>query len=528
MFRGSKIADSRLGRILLKEKIIKAVVLGDGSIVKEESIPKYEGASDQVKGGGLFAGLYDSKKAIKPKINFDNLIALLHSNFLHYRCINQKTADVVGQGFSISSGSGETDSGLEEQINEVKKFFEEPNPEESGQEFLKKFWTDYESLGNAYAEIVFDSISGQSKKPIAMWHIPAQTMRKCIGEKFYVQIVENKKTYFPRIGLSTAEIEVEIEKLKLDSSEVSEHFVFSFHNFSSWDLNYGIPDYYPVVSSILLDKFRTEYNIAFFENNAVPRYAVIVKGTELTVDVENVIKNYFQSGLKGQAHKTLVLSVGDKEVEITFKKLALDVQESSFRLLHEDDLYDIAIAHGVPPRWLGIAEPGKMGGSQEGRSQAMNYKANYVNPNQKLLSKKLTSLIIHSLFGYKDLNIEFNEIDLSDETNDAKVGDVYFKHGVLSINEFRKMYLGLPPIDAEAGNKHIILSKGEAIFLEDINKSEEVKREESDFAKQLLEQFSHHFEKKFEEIKSEVEKEREDDKSFLSKVLGVFKNEKAH
>jgi capsid portal protein len=68
-----------------------------------------------------------------------------------------------------------------------------------------------------------------------------------------------------------------------------------------------------------------DFNIQFFENNAVPQYAILVKGGELAKGTRKRIEEYFREHIKGQAHKTLILEVvGEEgeEVDVEIKPLA--------------------------------------------------------------------------------------------------------------------------------------------------------------------------------------------------------------
>jgi len=514
-----------------KVKTVKAYILGDGSLIKQDDIPKVTHSSEQIKDSDIFGSLYNTGKIYEPVVKLNQLVDLLYSNFIHYRCINQKVSDVVGQGYLITSGNSEVDEAQKENIEKIEALFKSPNSSnETFSEILKKFWNDYEALGQAYLEISMD----KEKIPVALWHAPAQTMRICVGDTFYVQIINNKKKYFRKFGITDKQTEKGISDLNIQAGELSEHFVFSMHNYSPKDVNYGVPDYYPVMSSILLDKYRGDFNISFFENNAVPRYAVIVTGADIKGDVENAIKAYFQSHIKGQAHKTLVISVGDKEVTIKFEKLAVEMQESSFRLLHQDALYDICLAHGVPPRWVGIAEKGSLGGSKESESQSRNYKTNYIDPNQRLLAGKLTDVIIRQGFKIEEINIMFSEIDITDVLADAKVGDTYLKNGALSINEFRTMYLSLKKLDTPSADKHIIYSKGQAIMLEDLDSGAQelierkaVKEEENKLFKYFTNRIANEFGSKLNELKDELEKQeikhQEESKTIFEKMFHFFK-----
>ena len=510
---------------------VKAYIMGNGQIVKQEDIPKVAHNSEQITDGDVFRSLLDGGKIYRPAIALAQLVDLLYTNFLHFRCINQKVSDVVGRGYVITSGNSETDTANKDDIETITSFFSRPNTLETGAELLKKVWTDYESLAQVYLEL---SLDGEGK-PVALWVAPAQTVRICVGKNYYVQIIDNKKKYFPKFGATADVLLRDKVALGIRETDISQHCMFSLHNSSPKDLNYGVPDYFPVVPAILLDKYRSDFNISYFENNAVPRYAVIVTGASIEGPVEEAIKSYFSTHIKGQAHKTLILSVGDKEVNITFEKLAADVQESSFRLLHQDALYDICLAHMIPPRWVGIAERGSLGGSKESESQARNYKTNYVVPNQQLLSDKLTEILIREGFKNDKLKIRFNDLDITDVLADAKVGETYVKNGILSINEFRTSYLRLPKLETPSADKHTIYSKGKAIMLEDWDTKTELEREkllmekeETDLFKHFSNRIGNGFEKSLKELKEELvkaeEKQRIEGRSMFEKMFHFFKS----
>jgi phage portal protein BeeE len=74
----------------------------------------------------------------------------------------------------------------------------------------------------------------------------------------------------------------------------------NYHPHSSY---YGLPDFLPALRALVGNKKAGDFNITFFENNAVPQYAIIVKGN---------------------AHKTLILAVVQDEgekVDIEIKPL---------------------------------------------------------------------------------------------------------------------------------------------------------------------------------------------------------------
>ena len=86
---------------------------------------------------------------------------------------------------------------------------------------------------------------------------------------------------------------------------------------------YGIPAAVSAATAIVGDKFAKEYNIDYFENKAIPRYAIILKGAKLSARSKQELINYFRNEVKGRNHGTLVIpipsSIGS-DADIRFEK----------------------------------------------------------------------------------------------------------------------------------------------------------------------------------------------------------------
>jgi capsid portal protein len=96
---------------------------------------------------------------------------------------------------------------------------------------------------------------------------------------------------------------------------------------------------------------QAEFNVRFFDNHAVPAYAVVIEGADVTPELEEKILDHFKA-IKGDPHRTLVIPVpgipGDEatQVKVRFEKLAVDIKDASFRLYKQDNALEICIAHG--------------------------------------------------------------------------------------------------------------------------------------------------------------------------------------
>ena len=80
--------------------------------------------------------------------------------------------------------------------------------------------------------------------------------------------------------------------------------IIHLKEYSPLNTYYGIPDVIAALQAIKGDQFASQYNIDYFENKAVPRYIVTVKGAQLSPESEERLFRFLQTGLKGQNHRT--------------------------------------------------------------------------------------------------------------------------------------------------------------------------------------------------------------------------------
>jgi HK97 family phage portal protein len=234
----------------------------------------------------------------------------------------------------------------------------------------------------------------------------------------------------------------------------------NYHPRSSY---YGMPDFLPALRALIGNKKTGDFNISFFENNAVPQYAVIVKGGELASGTRKRIEEYFRTHIKGKAHKTLILEVVQEEgekVDIQIKPLSTEIKDASFRSFRSDNAEEIRVAHGVPGRIIGITEKGGLGGAGEGTSQQEIFKYHVIEPKQTRLEFRINNFLIKQGFGIDDWELKFKEIDVTDEAKVADIANKLVRLGILTINDGRKMMLQKPLKHAGADVPFIMSSMG--------------------------------------------------------------------
>ena len=164
---------------------------------------------------------------------------------------------------------------------------------------------------------------------------------------------------------------------------------------------YGIPKWIPALKSIIGNDKVAEYNINFFDNQAVPRFAVIAKGGSLDSESKKDIKSYFKKDLKGNtnAHKTLILTTQQKDCEIKLVPLASESKDGDFRYYRKDNRDEIISAHGVPPQRVQVFDSGGTASSSKGDSfdADKSYKYSQVVPVQNKFCDIMNSVFRNRL-----------------------------------------------------------------------------------------------------------------------------------
>jgi len=431
--------------------IVKAHVLG-----AEEKAVDAAGRSTQLPEDTWD---YDKTGAKAPPYNLDALAHFLEVNTWHYRCVKAKAISTAGLGFDFVAPEGVKEP-KDENKRKLQEFFNHPNDEMTWGEVLENVLTDFEALGNGYFEVVRNRF-GQGP-PKAIFHIPAVTMRVRKDKKGFIQQRENKMVYFRNFGSDPADADSfdprdlpaphasrQAGKDKADGKRRLLNEVIHLKNYHPRSSYYGLPDFLPALRALVGNKKAGDFNISFFENNAVPQYAIIVKGGELARGTRKRIEEYFRTHIKGAAHKTLILEVVQEEgekVDIEIKPLSVDVKDASFRMFRTDNAEEIRVAHGVPGRLIGLTEKGGLGGAGEGATQQEIFKYHVIEPKQTRLEYRINNFLVKRGFGVSDWELRFKEIDVTDEGKVAEIIQKLVKLGVLTINEGRRA-MGQKPLD---------------------------------------------------------------------------------
>ncbi len=320
---------------------------------------------------------------------------------------------------------------VERAKSELTNWLEELNDEDTFTHVLEKAMTDYEATGNGYIEI-----GRKNTGEIGyIGHIPATTVRVRRLRDGYVQIVNQRVVYFKNFQDKKTANPV--------TTDQRPNELIHIKKYSPKNTYYGVPDVVSAATSVVGDQLAARYNIDYFENKAVPRYIVTLKGAKLSSDAEDKLFRFLQSGLRGQNHRTLYIPLpgdaADNKVEFKMEPVENGIQEGSFDKYRTSNVHDILMAHQVPISKVG-SDPGSSIASALVSDRT--FKEQVARPSQKNLEKTINKLIKEKT---DILLLKFNELTLTDENTQSQIDERYLRAQVVVPNDIRPR-LGLPVI----------------------------------------------------------------------------------
>jgi PBSX family phage portal protein len=397
----------------------------------------------QINPGEAYRNGYGVFDVITPPYNLYELASFYDTNFANHAAIDAKVANTVGLGYRFEtapdvvmrmenmenqSAMDKARKRLERIKGEAIEWIESLNSDDSFLTTMEKVNLDLESTGNAYIE-VGRTVTGEVGY---FGHIPATTMRVRRIRDGFTQIVSGQVVYFRNFGGTNPNPITE---------DPRPNEVIHLKAYSPLNTFYGVPDILSAYLSLKGDQLAAQFNIDYFENKAVPRYIVVVKGAKLDSESEDRLFRFLQTGLKGQNHRTLYVPLpadqdGNK-IEFTMVPIEANVQEASFDKYHQKNRDNILMAHQVPLSKLGGVDAG---GLAAALSQDRTFKEQVTRPAQRYIEKMINKVVKTKT----DLvSIKFKELTLTDEVSQSQILERYLKTQVITPNEAREQ-LGMP------------------------------------------------------------------------------------
>ena len=412
--------------------------------------------SKQVHEKSFYTG-YDAFDVIEPPFNLEYLAKIYSSPSAsaHYAAVNAKVANIVGLGYKLVENSKskrnleriaddenktkKTRRELDKHRDDVLDAIDKMNKEDEFIEVLIRVWRDYETIGNGYIEV------GRKKDGTIgyLGHIPAQTLRIRRERDGYVQVSGFKAQFFANFGAGKDDDGNDIPISNPISSETPNEVIriMKYNPISGY---YGVPDIVPALNAIAGNEFAARFNLDYFENKAIPRHVIILKGARLGARAESDILSFFETSLKGQNHRSLYIPLpgdtAENKVELKIEAIEAGIQDASFTNYRRANLSDILMAHRVPVTKISVAEGASLAVAKDADK---TFKEQVCGPEQKVFEKKLNRLIREFTDAF-DFKLE--EMTLTDENTQSQIDERRRKTGTETANE-QRVRRGQPAIE---------------------------------------------------------------------------------
>ena len=419
----------------------------DTKIKKSATLPKgKDSGSKQILPGMVFHNGYGAFDVMVPPYNQIELAQYYETSFSNHAAVDAKTSNMVGLGYhwelsetavaKLEAKGGKSQAkAAYKKVERLKaamsSWMDSLNDEDTFIGTLEKLVTDLEATGNGYLEI------GRTTKGEIGYvgHIPAVSVRVRRQKDGFCQIIGDKVTYFKNYG--------DKDSVNPVTTDPRPNEIMHFKIYSPLNAYYGVPHIVSAGQAVIGDIFAQQYNIDYFENKAVPRYIVTVKGAKLSPDSEDKLFNFMQTNLKGQNHRTLIVPLppDNEQTKVEFKMEAVEagIQEGSFGKYHESNRNDILAAHQVPLDKIGMGD-GSLAGTI---ASSRNFRDQVVVPAQRMLEKRINRIIEEET---DVLVFKLNELTLTDESAQAQIHEKQIRNQILTPNEVRDQ-LGMPRRD---------------------------------------------------------------------------------
>jgi PBSX family phage portal protein len=411
-----------------------------------------------------FVNGYGAFDVVEPPYNLDYLTQLYEISAPHRAAVDAKVANIVALGYkfvetrkakrSMENITSEAKlkklrRTLDEHRDDLLELVETFNQEDTFTETLVKVWKDYETTGNGYIEI-----SRKKDNTIGyVGHIPAKTLRIRKKRDGFVQISGFKAQFFANFG---AGVDEDGNKQSINNPVGSDrpNEVIHLKRYSPASNLYGIPEIVSAKNAVAGNEFAARFNLDYFENKAIPRHLIILKGATLGNNAEAALLQFFETGLKGQNHRSLYVPLppdtAENKVELKIEAIEATTQDSSFTTYRESNNAEIFMVHRTPETKVSIS--GSTASLAIAKDADKTFKEQVCAPEQNMLAQKLKRVFDEFTDSFE---IKFVEMTLTDEDTQAQIDERDIKAGIKVANEVRAQR-GLPSI--EGGDERVDLN----------------------------------------------------------------------
>jgi capsid portal protein len=406
---------------------------------------------------------------------------------------------------------------IEWQADILRELFNNPNDRMPLTEVFFLAKVDEETTGNGYIEVVRNNVG----RIVELHHVPATTIRRRMmvgmsrskgsvdlgagpGMKArevygFIQIRGNQKRYFKEFGDRRA-MNAQTGQWHTDKEpmpwSVRATEIVHFRNYDPTSQYYGAPRYVPSATAIAGNRQAAIRNVAFFENDAVPRMALMVSGGRLTQESMQQIEDFVRGKQRGadQAHRVMIVQVEPTRVGfqqnnktmIDLKPLTVGVTEdASFQTYRNANDEEVREIFGLAPVFFSTENVNKASAAVSREiTNEQEFEPDRLAKEYTINQTIVTDLMCHEMrerHGIEEpeddyeereqrrkmrkrilVQFRFARMTLTDPLDTARMDHVYASLGAMTPNELRER-IDLPPYPKEYffGDKPMPISMAE-------------------------------------------------------------------
>jgi len=417
---------------------------------------------------------------MEPKYNPHDLVELLDIYSYHEACVDAVATDSAGIKYTLDPIEG---------INPVEpeksKFTKVLDASKPGINIhLKRCVYDRRTLGYGAIEIIRKNTSKSDIRRLK--HMPSHTLRRHTDEKRVLHTADDgKRVWFVIYGKNYDE-NGNLCDVHADTGEFYPYNSLSAEERANellWTIEYapgtsyyGRPPIIATIPSIQGDLSAVKYNVAFFKNMGMPKFAVTVTGDFLDYDVEPYIEDP-ETGKKvpnpeydetqtlrwkiseqikqiiKHPHSALCITIPsqgeDSNVEVKIIPLSVQTEEGHFRMYRKDIRDEVIHANKVDPSRLAIFDAGNLNGTNSDNTKE-SYKYGTVAPIKAELESMINQL--KEELGITSWDFRIVDVNPIDYTKDKELAAFLFASAAMTpmdlINNFGD-HFGLSPKDPD-------------------------------------------------------------------------------
>lgn len=389
---------------------------------------------------------YGILDCVEPPYNMRYLAKLYETSSIHAGAVDAKVDNIVGLGWTFNfspaaerlrtnadsrakSDSDDTKrNSLEKKLERDKlkliDYVSKLNYIDEFDEILTKCMKDLFTTGNGYLEVGRDAEGNVGY----LGHIPSVDIRIRKNRDGFIQLGMQDTIFFRNFG--------DQKTRDPSGTDPQPNELIHFKTYTPSNNYYGVPDIVSAIEAVAGIEFASRYNIEYFENKAIPKHIIKVKGLDLDPGQLMKLTKFFESSTNNQSHRTVVIPIEGKDADVTFEAVEGAKQDASFKEYTDLNIQMILSRHRVPKNRLGITDAQ---GLSTSRDADKIFKESVCRPTQRLIEKKLQKIIdeVTDLFLFHLI-----EYSLTDEETQTKIDEIDIRSGVLVPDE-RRAKLGL-------------------------------------------------------------------------------------